>query len=506
MDKTVSWTFNTAHRYPPGEKTHAASALSESTSAALRIDDIDLALGDDSGTAFARDGFQQRQGQVQGQCRGQGQSIPGVSAMSRIESLSSSDSSNSSGSSDENDPVVVNNAATSTPTSVSALKSTFMDNMMNLKNRFMPDEKDRDQNSQTHLLTHTHTHTHTPTLTHSNISSPLLDPRHLLPNMPNPHVPSLCEEFLQIHNFQDIDPPKQTHTNIPPPQGSTTKVADGSASSPNIFKKIMSRKALLPRMKAFKRISDEMQIESCPLYDEMQHEMIITTAMKEEDEILNSTSSYSLLLQRKNNAQYMLNYDNLKKFEIINKANESWNNHKTRRKSSSSITNSESFRSLSRRGSFTNLNAPQHNLLKRKSSASSLTPSDTNTFTVTAAARDDESRTSSNNLNTKRSQLLTVPLLPHGISRKRKWNYDTTTEFSTDVEADADVDVDYLSDDTGSNSWNPMINNKRRLVSASTTNSPKSPALDPFPSRRNSILMQSLQTANDEFEHMSLSK
>lgn len=280
------------------------------------------------------------------------------------------------------------------------------------------------------------------------------------------------------------------------------------ASNPNIFKKIISRKALIPRMKAFKRIANDMQMESYPLDDEMQHELIITTAMKEDDELADSSSSYSFLLSRKNNPRNMLNQDNLKKFEIINKANESWSHN--RRKSSSSLTNSESYRSNSRRGSMSNVSI---NLHKRKASVTSLIPLSTSTATANTLIPKDKSDMAtmhhdSSNWNGNESSLskhdpptpcghslLSNPFENIRKSRKRKaGGYD---DCYTDVE-------EYLSDEGSVSPWNPMMNCKRRLVSGSVTNSPKSPALDPCPSRRNSIMMQSLQSTSDDFEQMSL--
>lgn len=270
-------------------------------------------------------------------------------------------------------------------------------------------------------------------------------------------------------------------------------------SSPNIFKKIISRKALIPRMKAFKRIANDMQMESYPLDDEMQHEMIITTAMKEDDELSNSRSSYSFLLSQKNSPRNILNQDNLKKFEVINKANESWNNN--RRKSSSSLTNSESYKSNSRQGSMSNASI---NLHKRKTSVTSLIPTGTNISASTTVADASTAREEGGDtpyhllhgtFDTSSHSLLSNPFETIRKSRKRKAK--TYDDCYTDVE-------EYLSDDGGVSPWNPMMNCKRRLVSGSVTNSPKSPALDAYPSRRNSIMMQSLQSASDDFEQMSL--
>lgn len=291
----------------------------------------------------------------------------------------------------------------------------------------------------------------------------------------------------------DIEEPRPT---IPSPSASPKS---SNNQNPNIFKRIISRKALIPKMKAFKRVADEIQVENYPLHDEMQHEMFITTAMKEEEEILSSKSSYSFLLTR-NNSDNMLNYDNLKKFEIINKANASWNN-KYRRKSSSSLTNSESFKSSSRRGSMTNLN-----LHLRRASVSSLTPTNTN---------NSNTPTIDGKLKNKKSKNSVNSFAPVRYNRKRKLSNDDESSDCEEFLSDDGIINNNNSNNTNPNSnngystptCNPKANPKRRIVSGSVTNSPKSPALDPFPfpSRRNSILMQaSLQNASDDFELMSL--
>lgn len=258
----------------------------------------------------------------------------------------------------------------------------------------------------------------------------------------------------------------------------TTKSAKGKPnhSSPNVFKKIISKKAMVPKMKAFKRIADDLEIEVSPLHDEIEHERLINSTWKTDMELLTSNPSvpHSSLLSREHNMM-VLNYDNLKKFEIINKANESWNNN--RRKSSSSMTN-DSYRSLSRRGSFNNLNGTY----MRRSSINTL-PQQTSVPSISL---------SSLNRNSKSVKPHTAPITPIAISRKRKLNHDETDN------------EDYLSDDSTISTWNGTFNNKRRLVGASVTNSPKSPAIDPFPSRRNSVLLQTLQSASDSFESMSL--
>lgn len=256
-------------------------------------------------------------------------------------------------------------------------------------------------------------------------------------------------------------------------------------SSPNVFKKIISRKAMVPKMKAFKRIADDLEVEVSPLHDEIEHERLINSSWNAELFTSNPSAPYSSLLSRDHNLM-VLNYDNLKKFEIINKANESWNNN--RRKSSSSMTN-ESYKSLSRRGSFNNLNGAGNasSIYMRRNSSNTLPQLNIPNQTIAPIS-------TPSNLNrlSKSMKPLTAPITPINITRKRKLNHD-----ETDFE-------DYLSDDSTISTWNETFNNKRRLVGASATNSPKSPAIDPFPSRRNSVLLQTLQSASDSMESMSL--
>ncbi|OUM55191.1 hypothetical protein BVG19_g4683 [[Candida] boidinii] len=98
----------------------------------------------------------------------------------------------------------------------------------------------------------------------------------------------------------------------------------GTRKNPNIFfKKVLSRKNLTPQLKAFKRIASELQNETRPLEYEIQHENAITKIIKDEDEILSSPIASNLL----NSKLYSPDEDNLKKYEIITKANEQWNNH-----------------------------------------------------------------------------------------------------------------------------------------------------------------------------------
>lgn len=121
-----------------------------------------------------------------------------------------------------------------------------------------------------------------------------------------------------------------------------------STGGPNIFKKMISRKALIPKLKAFKRISDELQVEKSPLDDEIHHELMITSAFKTDN-------GANMLKGPGFSNMFLLQNDNSKRFEVINKANEAWN--KNRRVSTSSMESSRTMRSISRRDSSTSISA-----------------------------------------------------------------------------------------------------------------------------------------------------
>lgn len=424
----------------------------------------------------------------------------GTTRPHRLEHVKSSSSTSSSSSSSINSNK--NSDAVSTSSS-SRMKNSFI-NVFSLKQKVTPETCDA-TNHHDNLSMNNSFHIPSYPQAYANNTNVTCD-----------HVTLNFNSSNHNHNHSHNNNHNHNHNN-----------SNTDTNSPNIFKKIISRKALLPRMKAFKRIANDMEVESFPLYDEMHHELMITTAMKEENLILNScknnqSNCYSSLLSIKNNSKNLLNQDNLKKFEIINKANESWSLN--RRKSSSSLTNSESHISLSRRNSISNTNlaplitANSSNtnlgatLLKRRASVSSLTPTNTNMSASTTTTTNTNSNSglktatmTSTNTNTNtdksRNSILSNPFQSIRKSRKRKVGYGMNSgvdDYSTDFE-------EYLSDDgNSSSSWNPMINCKRRLVSGSVTNSPKSPALDPFPSRRNSVMLPNLQSTSDDFEHMSL--
>lgn len=125
-----------------------------------------------------------------------------------------------------------------------------------------------------------------------------------------------------------------------------------SNGAPNIFKKMISRKALIPKLKAFKRISDELQIESSPLDDEIHHELMITSAFKTD----HLPTSNIFKPSGVGNMFFLSQQDNSKRFDMINKANEAWN--KNRRVSTSSLESSRTMKSTSRRDSLNSVNHP----------------------------------------------------------------------------------------------------------------------------------------------------
>ena len=263
------------------------------------------------------------------------------------------------------------------------------------------------------------------------------------------------------------------HNNIevikepPLSSSSSSSVPSGGAS---IFKKMISRKTLIPKTKAFKRITADMQFEQCPLDEEIHHELLTTIAMREDDLILNYNPHNIHNTQNLNNIQHMQSIQNKHNFELIHKANESWN--KNRRKSTNSINSQSTTNGLNDTIIFNK--KPQLQSSKTKSSIS--IPS----------------------LNRKRKRLVDDLQTYNDNSNNNNINLtDQGSEHGSCVETDPETDTE-----TSHLSW--MISNKRRLVSASVTNSPKSPAMEPFPSRRNSVLFLSLQSASDELENMSL--
>lgn len=86
-----------------------------------------------------------------------------------------------------------------------------------------------------------------------------------------------------------------------------------------IFKRLISKNSLKPQLKSFKRITAELQHESVPLENEINHEKLILLNLQDEEHFL-SNSRFS-----KNEKSIKESNHSYKKFDIIKKANESWN-------------------------------------------------------------------------------------------------------------------------------------------------------------------------------------
>lgn len=93
---------------------------------------------------------------------------------------------------------------------------------------------------------------------------------------------------------------------------------DASPSTP-IFKRLVSRQSLKPQLKAFRRITSELQYERVPLENEINHEKLVLLNLEDEEHYLTSS------LAKKNDKTIEMNNSSYKKFDIIKKANESWN-------------------------------------------------------------------------------------------------------------------------------------------------------------------------------------
>ncbi|KAG7827570.1 hypothetical protein KL920_004333 [Ogataea angusta] len=110
------------------------------------------------------------------------------------------------------------------------------------------------------------------------------------------------------------------------------------APSPNLFfKKIVSKKKMVPKAKSFKRVVIDLEHEFSPLDTEIRHESMVTSALKDESRALSSRIATALLARPSS-----LNQDNLKKFEIINRANELWNQRPVLRSRSNSAASTVS--------------------------------------------------------------------------------------------------------------------------------------------------------------------
>ncbi|ONH69637.1 hypothetical protein BON22_0842 [Cyberlindnera fabianii] len=109
-------------------------------------------------------------------------------------------------------------------------------------------------------------------------------------------------------------------------------------SSTPIFKRLVSKNALKPQLKAFRRISSDLHHEKVPLQDEIYHEKLILQNLKDEESLLSSRNLSDAL----NNTDEEVS--TISKFDIIKRANESWNRKKNTflGRQSTVVTDSES--------------------------------------------------------------------------------------------------------------------------------------------------------------------
>ncbi len=104
-----------------------------------------------------------------------------------------------------------------------------------------------------------------------------------------------------------------------------------------------------PKMKAFNRVANDLRFEMFPLDQELEHESLVTSAMKSNrvgyflhNKVLPLTSTKDASATRLHSAQdssdsdtsisaegpLSAQCDNLKRYDIISKANEAWNKHR----------------------------------------------------------------------------------------------------------------------------------------------------------------------------------
>jgi hypothetical protein len=103
------------------------------------------------------------------------------------------------------------------------------------------------------------------------------------------------------------------------PVVSTSNEESMGESSAPIFKRIVSKSTLKPQLKAFRRITSELQYERVPLENEINYEKLVLLNLEDEAHYMNSTQ------MKKNDKTIEQNNSSYKKFDIIKKANESWN-------------------------------------------------------------------------------------------------------------------------------------------------------------------------------------
>ncbi|KAG7881380.1 hypothetical protein KL938_003510 [Ogataea parapolymorpha] len=155
-------------------------------------------------------------------------------------------------------------------------------------------------------------------------------------NIKRPSMPELLSlESNSVPPSPNATPAQDSHS---PKLHPDDQLDLAGVPSPNlVFKKLVSKKRMVPKAKSFKRVVIDLENEFSPLDTEIQHESLVTSALKDEPRVLSSRITTALLARPSK-----LNQDNLKKFEIINKANELWNQRPVLRSRSNSAASTVS--------------------------------------------------------------------------------------------------------------------------------------------------------------------
>ncbi|CDK28892.1 unnamed protein product [Kuraishia capsulata CBS 1993] len=123
------------------------------------------------------------------------------------------------------------------------------------------------------------------------------------PNTPSVSRFSDADESSSPYHSLQLTP---SHAGKPP----SATLAYPPKSPSIIFKKLMTRNSAMTHLKSLKRITRELQNEISPLDTEIRHEAVVTFSFKDDDEALERD-------------------DNLKRYEIVNRANEAWNHRRS---------------------------------------------------------------------------------------------------------------------------------------------------------------------------------
>ncbi|KAH3683561.1 hypothetical protein WICPIJ_005457 [Wickerhamomyces pijperi] len=143
-----------------------------------------------------------------------------------------------------------------------------------------------------------------------------------------PKLPSLANnknKFLFKKNW-DITSPSTYSSNSNSATHSTSPGAQVGVENTPIFRRIVSRNSVKPQLKSFRRVSTELFQESLPFENEMNHENLVLLNLKEEEDILNH---HAMKRQVVNEEKAASSGEKENKFDIIRKANESWNMKKS---------------------------------------------------------------------------------------------------------------------------------------------------------------------------------